>query len=98
MFAKLERLRWMFGASRGYGAGQFDHPYGVAIGGEGHIVVADTFNSRLQVLRPDGTHVRTIGSRGEGAGQFSYPSGVVFDGEGSIVVADCAYGRLQVLR
>ena len=33
----------------------------VAIDGEGHIVVADTNNHRVQVLRRDGTHVRTIG-------------------------------------
>ena len=29
------------------------------------IVVADTGNHRLQVLRQDGTHVRTIGGKGD---------------------------------
>ncbi len=46
--------------------------------GEGHLIVADANNHRLQVLRlEDGSHVRSIGSEGSGPGQFKEPCGVV---------------------
>jgi len=37
--------------SPGSGDGQFNHPWGVAIDREGHIIVADTHNHRVQVIR-----------------------------------------------
>jgi hypothetical protein len=36
--------------SEGSVAGQFNDPDGVAVDGDGRIVVCDTFNHRLQVL------------------------------------------------
>lgn len=38
--------------------GQFNFPRGVAVGQDGLIYVADTFNDRIQVFEPDGTFVR----------------------------------------
>ena len=35
------------------------------------IVVVDQGNHRLQLLAPDGTHLKTIGSEGSGPGQFN---------------------------
>jgi len=97
IFAKVDFLCRLIGSSYGSGAGQFDYPHGVAIDREGHIVVADYYNDRVQVLCGDGTHVRTIGSSGSGAGQFQNPKGVAIDGEGHIVVADTYNNRVQVL-
>jgi len=62
--------------SRGSGNGQFGGCGlslgacgGVAFDSEGNLVVADSCNHRVQVLRySDGTHLRTIGSEGAGAG------------------------------
>ena len=67
----------------------------MAIDGEGHIVVADSENNRVQVLRRDGTHVRTIGCEGKAAGQFKTPSGVAIGSEGHIVVADSENNRVR---
>ena len=50
MFAKVDFLYRLIG-SKGSGAGQFKYPCGVAIDAEGHIVVADSGNSRVQVLK-----------------------------------------------
>ena len=51
--------------SEGQGAGQFNHPLGVAFDREGHVIVADFYNHRVQVLRyADGSHVRSIGRCG----------------------------------
>jgi len=72
---------------------------GIAFDSEGNLVVADSDNHRVQVLRYiDGTHLRTIGSEGAGAGQFQYPMGVAFDATGHIVVVDRGNHRVQVLR
>ena len=84
--------------SNGSGPGQLNCPGGVAVDGDGNILVADQSNHRVQVLRADGTHIRTIGSRGSGPGQFSRPSGVAMDGDGNVLVADSGNNRVQVLR
>ena len=76
--------------SEGAGNGQFNYPCGgVAFDGEGNLVVCDSENHRIQVLRySDGTHLRSFGSRGAGNGQFNTPWGIAFDGAGHMVVSD----------
>ena len=59
------------GGKGGSGNGQFDHPSGIAVDGEGNIAVFDDNNGRVQVHRlSDGAYLRTIGSQGRGDGQF----------------------------
>ncbi len=53
------------GAS-GSGPGQFDEPVGIEIGPDGHIYVADMYNSRVQVLDPEGRFVREFRVEGWG--------------------------------
>ena len=85
--------------SQGSGAGQFSYPRGVAFDSAGHIIVADMWNHRVQVLRySDGSHVRTIGSEGIINGQFKFPCSVLIDGQGRIIVSDTSNHRIQVLQ
>jgi DNA-binding beta-propeller fold protein YncE len=85
--------------SEGSSNGQFKYPSSMAWDHQGNVVVADTDNHRLQVIRlSDGTCLRTIGSEGSGAGQFNRPFGVAFDSAGHIIVADADNHRVQVLR
>lgn len=51
----------------------FNTPLSVAMDPSGQLVVADTFNHRVQVLGPDGTHRLTIG----GLGSLGLPDGEV---------------------
>jgi hypothetical protein len=51
----------------------FNTPLSVATDPAGQVVVADTFNHRVQVLGPDGTHRLTIG----GLGSLGSPDGEV---------------------
>jgi sugar lactone lactonase YvrE len=44
--------------------GLLNAPNSVAIDGDGRVVVADTFNHRVQVFGPDGAHQLTIGGLG----------------------------------
>jgi sugar lactone lactonase YvrE len=86
--------------SRGFadGAGaaaQFHCPRGVAVDGEGSIIIVDYYNHSVRKISPDGI-VSTLAGSGrhglvDGAGaaaQFSYPIGVAVDGEGSIIITD----------
>jgi hypothetical protein len=83
-------------------AAQFHNPYGVAVDGEGSIIIADVNNHRVRKLTPDGT-VSTLAGSGiaglaDGAGaaaQFKQPWGVAVDGEGSIIIADYSNKRVR---
>jgi DNA-binding beta-propeller fold protein YncE len=85
----------------GSGNGQFKMPTFMALDPKTNniIVVADTGNNRLQVIRlSDGAYMGTIGEKGNGDGQFNRPYGVAFNKEGTrIVVADTKNHRVQVL-
>ena len=85
----------------GDGPGQFrfqqSHGWGdLAIGPDGNLYVMDTLNSRIQVLRPDGTYVRDWGEPGSAEGQFNLPSGIGIDRAGRVYVTETGNRRLQI--
>ena len=82
--------------SQGNLDGQFNNPFGIAVGSGGNIYVADTANNRVQVFDSNGNVVSTFGSYGTVGGQFSWPSGIAVDGGGKIYVADTLNDRIQV--
>ena len=49
--------------SNGSQDGQFFGPYGVEVDEKGRIIVADTFNHRIQVFNNDGSFLRSFGSK-----------------------------------
>jgi DNA-binding beta-propeller fold protein YncE len=79
-------------AFRGENAGWGD----LAFGPDGNLYVLDPFNSRIQVLAPDGAFVREWGESGTGPGQFFEPHGIAVDGGGRVYVADSDNQRVQV--
>ena len=81
----------------GYGQVQFQYPRGVALTKDGHYVVVDHINSRLQVLTAEGTFIGTVGSLGSQPLQFNCPVGVAVDHNGKIFVAEYGNHRVQVL-
>jgi DNA-binding beta-propeller fold protein YncE len=85
-------------------AAQFNYPSGVAVDGEGSIIIADFYNNRVRKLTPDGTVSTLAGSGIEGfadgtgaAAQFNYPAGVAVDGEGNFIIADRNNHRVRKL-
>jgi sugar lactone lactonase YvrE len=83
-------------------AAQFDCPIGVAVDGEGSIIITDYHNHNVRKITPDGTVSTLAGSGSEGfadgagaAAQFHCPSAVAVDGEGSIIIAEFGNKRVR---
>lgn len=81
---------------RGEAPGEFNYPTHLAFA-RGELYVTDTMNSRVQVLRPDGSAApRRIGTRGLFIGNLVRPKGVAVDGEGNVYVIESFYDTLLV--
>lgn len=78
-------------------AARFRSPFGVALGPDGHLYVADNGNAVIRrITLPDGivsTYAGGVGQTGDTNGdridaRFSNPSGLAFDADGNLLVAD----------
>ncbi len=76
--------------------GCFTRPNGVAVGEEGHIIVADSRNDRIQIFSSSGVFLRKFGTRGSGRGELDRPSGICISPDGLIIVVDFGNDRVQV--
>jgi sugar lactone lactonase YvrE len=85
------------GSSDGTGGGaRFQEPVGVAVDSTGNVYVADSGNSTIRKVTPQGTVTTVAGSAGESGrsdgasslARFDHPYGVTVDLSGTIYVAD----------
>ena len=81
----------------GSGDGMFKYPLRVAVSDRDEIVVADSWNHRVQVFDSNGTFLRSFGHKGENAGEFIYPNGIAIDNDKNVFVADMGNHRVQIL-
>jgi DNA-binding beta-propeller fold protein YncE len=84
-------------------AGTLREPWGVAVGRDGTVAVADTWNHRVQVFNAQGQLVRAFGRYEQvkpgdagSADGFWGPRDIAIDASGSIYVADTGNKRIRV--
>ncbi len=82
-----EKLR-SFGR-HGSDQGQFSYPCGIAVDGEGNVLVADRSNNYIQKFTAEGQFLTAVGTEGNGRLQFNYPHGLTFNATNDkVYVAD----------
>ncbi len=64
-----------FGTS-GSGPGQFNYPHGIAVDGEGNVLVADNDNHRIQQFTAEGQLITSV-RKLTGRYQFYLPKGII---------------------
>ena len=77
----------------GPGEGEFSYPRSVCMDGEGHVVVADWGNNRIQVLTKDGKPVFKFGD--SGSGKLNGPIGCIYH-KNMFIVSDWLKHCLKV--
>jgi len=88
----------------GEGRGQFNEPWGIAVGADGSVYVSDTWNHRVQKFTNDGQFVTAwgvFGSTGGELGQeglFYGPRAIAVGLDGNISVMDTGNKRIQVFQ
>ncbi len=77
--------------------GQFNKPKGICCDTQGHIIVADTQNHRIQEFNENGRFLHSFGSYGESLDQFNRPWDISFDKEHhQLFITDCDNKRISI--
>jgi len=75
---------------------EFRFPFLMDLDGDGNLYVVEVINTRVQVLSPDGAHLRFIGEWGIEPGQFFRPKGIaVSSNSDEVFVSDSYLGIIQ---
>ena len=89
-----EKIR-TFG-SKGSAQGQFNHPRGVAVDGDGNILVAD--DHHIQKFTADGKFLTAVGHRGNKDLEFLIPDGIAVNHRNrKVYISDRQNHRVQIL-
>ncbi len=78
--------------------GTFYEPWGVAVGPDGSVYVADTWNHRIQKFTPDGQFLTMWGFFGQGETPFAIwgPRDIAIDANGMVYITDTGNKRVVV--
>jgi sugar lactone lactonase YvrE len=78
--------------------GKFNEPWGLGIGPDGSVYVADTWNHRIQKFDANGQFIKTWGTYGQGPAldQFWGPRAIAVDAQGRVFVADTGNKRISI--
>jgi len=84
------------GLGKGNVEGALLFPTFISVAPNGHVLVSDTLNSRLQEFDADGRFVKSIGKLGNAYGEFDKPKGVGYDTFGNIYAVDSGWSNVQI--
>jgi predicted membrane-bound mannosyltransferase/DNA-binding beta-propeller fold protein YncE len=78
--------------------GTFNEPWGLAVGADGSVYVADTWNFRIQKFTADGKFIKSWGAstNPEPAYQFYGPRAIAIDSQGRVFVADTGNKKITI--
>ncbi len=78
--------------------GTFNEPWGVAVGPDGSVYVADTWNHRIQKFSADGEFITMWGTFGQAETPTAFwgPRSVAVDSNGHVYVSDTGNKRIVV--
>ena len=76
--------------------GEFSEPCYLSVNKDGHLMVCDSGNHRIQVFELNGTFVTMFGRKGSGRGEFDEPQSTANLSDGRIVVSECNNHRIQI--
>lgn len=83
---------------RGLYVGNLVRPKGVALDGEGHVYVVESYHDSLLVYNRGGELLLPIGGTGRATGRFYLPAGVWVDGRNRVHIADMFNGRVVLFQ
>jgi DNA-binding beta-propeller fold protein YncE len=94
----LDRLGMEHGrmGERGSGPNEFNFPTDLALDRQGHLLVTDALNSRIQAFDKDFHLMYKVGKAGDKPGYLGRPKGVAVDGEGHLYVCDADKDMVQI--
>ncbi len=77
--------------------GEFYYPQGLCCDNQGHIIVSDSWNYRIQEFNENGRFLHSFGSEGSSFDQFDRPNSVCFDKEHhQLLISDCYNKRVSI--
>lgn len=78
--------------------GLFNQPWGIGLGPDGSVYIADTWNHRIQKFTADGSFIRMWGyfGQGEQPDAFWGPRDVAVDAQGRVYVTDTGNKRVVI--
>ncbi len=78
--------------------GNFNEPWGLDVGPDGSVYVADTWNHRIQKFTADGQFLATWGQFGAAESPYHFwgPRGVAVDAQGRVFITDTGNKRIII--
>ncbi|XP_033117024.1 protein lin-41-like [Anneissia japonica] len=80
--------------SEGHNEGELNRPWDVTVTSEGHLIVADCWNHRLQLFDSEGRFMKILVGQGDQDGSVIYPQAVIIDKDDNMLVT--SRHKLQV--